>query len=36
MVADGTPVVREKFLSKSSRSIDLVGEQFDGEVATKR
>ena len=36
MVADGTPVVREKFLSKSSRSIDLVGEQFNGEVATKR
>jgi len=35
MVADGTPVVREKFLSKSSRSIDLVGEQFNGEVATK-
>ena len=35
MVVDGTPIVREKFLSKSSRSIDLVGEQFDGEVATK-
>ena len=35
MVVDGTPAVREKFLSKSSRSIDLVGEQFDGEVATK-
>jgi beta-aspartyl-dipeptidase (metallo-type) len=35
MVADGEPVVREKFLSKSSRSIDLVGDKFNGHVATK-
>jgi beta-aspartyl-dipeptidase (metallo-type) len=28
MVADGVPVVREKFLSKSARNIDLVGDEF--------
>ena len=35
MVTDGSPVVREKFLSKSSRSIDLVGDKFNGNVAAK-
>jgi beta-aspartyl-dipeptidase (metallo-type) len=28
VVADGVPVVREKFLSKSARNIDLVGDEF--------
>jgi len=35
MIADGEPVVREKFLSKSSRSIDLVGDQFNGNGGAK-
>jgi beta-aspartyl-dipeptidase (metallo-type) len=30
MVADGVPIVRERFLSKSSRHIDLVGDQAKG------
>jgi beta-aspartyl-dipeptidase (metallo-type) len=30
MVADGEPVVREKFLEKSKRNIELVGDQFPG------
>ena len=36
MVADGTPVVREKFLSKSSRNIDLVGDKFEDTATSKR
>lgn len=30
MVSDGEPVVREKFLEKSKRSIELVGDEFPG------
>jgi len=35
MIADGEPIVREKFLSKSSRSIDLVGDEFNGNGGAK-
>jgi beta-aspartyl-dipeptidase (metallo-type) len=34
MVSDGEPIVREKFLEKSSRGIDLVGDKFPGAVPT--
>ena len=30
----GEPIVREKFLEKSSRGIDLVGNKFPGTVPT--
>ena len=33
MVADGRPIVREKFLSKSSRCIDIVGDKYEGSRA---
>jgi len=36
MVADGRPIVREKFLSKSSRNIDLVGDKFEDTATSKR
>jgi len=36
MVSDGDLVVREKFLSKSSRSIDLVGDNFEGTIGTTK
>lgn len=35
MVVDGRVVAREKFLSKSSRSIDLVGDKFNGTVGAR-
>jgi beta-aspartyl-dipeptidase (metallo-type) len=34
MVSDGEPIVREKFLEKSFRGIDLVGDKFPGHLST--
>jgi beta-aspartyl-dipeptidase (metallo-type) len=36
MVVDGRPIVREKFLSTSSRNIELVGDKFEDTATSKR